>query len=197
MDTIPTNKKSLRKEYLIVRDALSASARKEKSRAIIDRLTSTKTFLDAEIVLTYLNFGSEVITDSLVSRLLSTKEKMVFCPRINGDQMDFYQITSLDQLVEGYWSIREPMPLPGRKFDMTTCLRYQCINIMPGTVFDQNCGRIGYGRGYYDRFLVAYALVPTVALAFDCQFAPAVPTEATDICPDMIITESAIITNNN
>lgn len=186
-------KASLRQEYLSYREAQPADVREEKSNKIIDKLIKTEAFIKSGAVLTYLNFGSEVITEKLVSDLLRKGEKRIFCPRIAGERMDFYEITTMTQLEKGYRGIREPQIRPDQRFDEVVYRQYQWINIMPGAVFDRNCGRIGYGRGYYDRFLQEYPLIPTVALAYDCQLAPAIPMENHDIRPEQIITEAEII----
>ena len=62
--------------------------------------------------------------------------------------------------------------------------------LIPGVAFDPACHRVGYGQGFYDRYLEAHVQHPTVALAFDFQIKEAVPFEETDICPQMVLTET-------
>lgn len=66
--------------------------------------------------------------------------------------------------------------------------------IMPGVAFDNNCHRVGYGGGFYDRYLEKHPKVKRIAAAFEFQILPEVPTEPTDIAPEMIVTEKQIIT---
>jgi 5-formyltetrahydrofolate cyclo-ligase len=61
--------------------------------------------------------------------------------------------------------------------------------IMPGAAFDAKCNRIGYGKGYYDKYLQVHPNVKTIAIAFELQMVETIPAEAYDICPDIIITE--------
>ena len=116
------------------------------------------------------------------------KRKLVFCPRVEGKKMQFYQITDLSQLVSGYRSIREPQPQ--RPWQQ----KQGDLVIMPGTVFDKEGNRIGYGGGFYDRFLEAHPQVSTAALAYELQLVEPgrIETEKTDQKPACIITEKAI-----
>lgn len=187
------DKKALRAQYLSCREAQSVAEQEEKSRRIMARLQETDIFLRAHLILVYMDFGSEVRTTPLVAELLQKKEKRVFCPRVDETEMDFYEITDLNQLARGYKGIREPAPQPELRFGEAQCHRYFCLMLIPGVAFDCSGGRIGYGKGYYDRFLARYPELPTVALAYDCQIVPAVPLAAYDQKTGIVITESEII----
>ena len=98
-------KKQIRREILSIRDALSKEERKKKSDRIKKRLAELPVFEQADQLLIYAGYGSEVETDAIMD-LAFRKRKLVFCPRVEGKKMQFYQITDLSQLVSGYRSIR-------------------------------------------------------------------------------------------
>ena len=102
-------KKQIRREILSIRDALSKEERKKKSDRIKKQLAELPVFEQADQLLIYAGYGSEVETDAIME-LAFRKRKLVFCPRVEGKKMQFYQITDLSQLVSGYRSIREPQP---------------------------------------------------------------------------------------
>ena len=180
-------KKQIRREILSIRDALSKEERKKKSDRIKKQLAELPVFEQADQLLIYAGYGSEVETDAIME-LAFRKRKLVFCPRVEGKKMQFYQITDLSQLVSGYRSIREPQPQ--RSWQQ----KPGDLVIMPGTVFDKEGNRIGYGGGFYDRFLEAHPQVSTAALAYELQLVEPgrIETEQTDQKPACIITEKAI-----
>ena len=180
-------KKQIRREILSIRDALSKEERKKKSDRIKKQLAELPVFEQADQLLIYAGYGSEVETDAIME-LAFRKRKLVFCPRVEGKKMQFYQITDLSQLVSGYRSIREPQPQ--RSWQQ----KPGDLVIMPGTVFDKEGNRIGYGGGFYDRFLEAHPQVSTAALAYELQLVVPgrIETEKTDQKPACIITEKAI-----
>ena len=180
-------KKQIRREILSIRDALSKEERKKKSDRIKKQLAELPVFEQADQLLIYAGYGSEVETDAIMD-LAFRKRKLVFCPRVEGKKMQFYQITDLSQLVSGYRSIREPQPQ--RSWQQ----KPGDLVIMPGTVFDKEGNRIGYGGGFYDRFLEAHPQVSTAALAYELQLVEPgrIETEKTDQKPACIIKEKAI-----
>lgn len=189
-------KKQIRREILSIRDALSKEERKKKSDKIKKQLAELPAFEQADQILIYASFGSEVETDAIME-LAFRKRKLVFCPRVEGKKMQFYQITDLSQLVSGYRGIREPQP------ERPWQQRPGDLVIMPGTVFDREGNRIGYGGGFYDRFLEAHPQVSTAAVAYELQLVEAgrIETEETDQKPACIVTEKMIyqteMTENN
>ncbi|MCL2254208.1 MAG: 5-formyltetrahydrofolate cyclo-ligase [Lachnospiraceae bacterium] len=180
-------KKDLRLLYLKHRDSLSEADLNEKSEIIIGKLVSLDLYKQADTVLTYLDFRSEVRTTDFVKRVLSGQGKRVFVPKVKGEELEFGEISTLEELEIGYQGLREPIFINSATVDFNNCL---CV--IPGAVFDKNRGRIGYGKGYYDRFLAKYPLTTKIALCFDCQIAPYVPIDSNDVKPDLIITESII-----
>jgi len=202
------NKKVLRQQYLKIRNSLSKAEVLIKSRKIIARLIELDVYHEADIVLTYINYGNEVRTIELVKLIFSSQSKQVFCPKVNGDEIEFYEIRNLNELATGYKGIPEPVVSNGKQPLKIENEEKKCLLIMPGVVFDEECGRIGYGSGYYDRFLgnvIASKASTgefakrsrkhfhTIALAYECQIAPFVPMSEFDKKPDMIVTEDRLI----
>ncbi|MDE5933287.1 MAG: 5-formyltetrahydrofolate cyclo-ligase [Lachnospiraceae bacterium] len=185
-------KRKLRKQILALRDAMPIEEWEEKSRQITETLVSTAYYKEADSILTYVNYKSEVNTTDLVNKAL-TDGKRVFVPKVFGETMDFYRITGMEELREGYKGIREPVF--GRIFEAGPDIGH-VLMLMPGAVFDEKCHRIGYGKGFYDRYLKhiseAGIFVHTLALCFECQVLPEIPFEEHDVRAQLVLTESQL-----
>ena len=186
-------KQALRNRYLGYRNSLSAGERKKKSERIWELLKQQEVFQSAQAVLVYMDYRSEVMTTGMVEELLAAGEKKVFAPRVCGMDIRFYEIGSMEDLIVGYQGIREPREDSQKLFSQKEEGEAKCLVLTPGAVFDRERGRMGYGKGFYDRFLAAFPGISSVALAFDCQIAKKIPVEAHDKRPDMIITETGVI----
>lgn len=201
------SKKEIRLEALKRRDSLTAEQRKAYSRRIIDRLTGLPCYQEADAILTYISFRSEVDTLPLLERAFADG-KAVFAPKVCGKEMDFYRIFSVEDLTEGYQGILEPgnsLSFMRAKEEGKPGLQQNLI-CMPGAAFDRARHRIGYGGGFYDRYLCRLfregknaetaawpqAAFTTAALAYDCQIFGEIPWEAHDICPERIVTETEL-----
>lgn len=205
-------KKRFRMAALAARDRLKAEQRRDYSEMIIDNLTSLSCYQDADAILTYISFRSEVDTFRLLKRAFADK-KAVFVPKVMGKEMAFYRIFSADDLSPGYRGILEPAT--GQLFAewSADCMSQYALICLPGAAFDRACHRIGYGGGFYDRYLSglrqgnAGACLQadtdaakqlrmkcmTAALAYSCQIFDEIPWETHDIRPERIITETEII----
>ena len=195
-ESIRTLKARLRREGTRKRDALTLEERIRKSWAICRALMECPAWIRAEAVLTYMNFRTEVITDFLVNAAL-LQGKNVYAPRIMDSgisgAMEFFRVTDPDALEVSPIGIREPLPDQAERFLPGLFPKEKVLVIVPGTVFDEKRGRIGYAGGYYDRFLYEAEGLFTIALSFDCQIISAVPMEEHDVRPKIIMTESRII----
>ena len=195
-ESIRTVKARLRREGTRKRDALTLEERTLKSQVICRALMEDPAWNKAEAVLTYMNFRTEVITDSLVDAAL-LQGKKVYAPRILDSgisgAIEFFKVTDPDLLKESPMGIREPLPDPAGRFGKDIFPADRVLVVVPGTVFDEKRGRIGYAGGYYDRFLSEAEGLLTIALSFDCQIIPDVPMEDHDIRPQIIMTETRII----
>lgn len=188
------SKQSMRSKYLAYRDSLTKSERLEKSRVLWENLKKEKSLQEAEIVLVYLDYRSEVITTFMVEELLSRHEgKRIFAPKVDGMNIDFYEIHSMEDLHMGYQGIREPQENKEKLFTPEMAEQYRVFLFMPGAVFDRELGRMGYGKGFYDRYLQRVPGMTKAGIAFECQVAKKIPIEAHDKRADFIATENGII----
>lgn len=182
-------KQRLRERYLSCRNELSTKEREEKSTKIMQELVKLPVFIHAKEILLYVNYRSEVHTIPLIQKLLSEGEKRVYVPRVEGMDIRFYEITSMEQLKSGYQGILEPME--GTKpFCVEADRMGECLMLLPGVVFDRNCNRMGYGKGFYDRYLSRERALYGIGLSFDCQIAPVLKKEEHDYQPDLVLTET-------
>lgn len=196
-------KKQIRAAALSRRDGLPAKEREVYSRLISEKLTALPCYRQAQAVLTYVSFRSEVDTGFLLEQALEDR-KAVFAPRVSGREMEFFRIAAASDLAEGYHGILEPAG--GISYiDWISQIRkteqpYTLI-CLPGAAFDRKRHRIGYGGGFYDRYLgrlradneEGLPRIVMAALAFSCQVLKEIPWESHDICPDCIVTETEVI----
>ena len=164
-----------------------------RSEKIVKNLTDYPCYREAQALLTYVSFRSEVDTLSLIEQAFADG-KAVFAPRVAGREMDFFRIEGLCDLAEGYQSILEPKSHITEVYASSVGKAVMC---MPGAAFDRAHHRIGYGGGYYDRYLSklsrqAKDTICTAALAYDCQILREIPWDSHDICPGWIFTETEI-----
>lgn len=191
---ILSQKKELRKEAKSYRKSLSENDRLDKSNAIINNLKALKEYQKAEVILMYASLPDEVETLSFIHELTEEGKKQVYCPVTQGDEMEFYKISSLEDLKEGNFHVLEPESLAECRLVLQNNVLY-CM-LMPGLMFDKKGNRLGYGKGYYDKYL---ARVPkdvnltTVALSYDAMVKDAIPAEETDWRADYVVTENEVI----
>lgn len=161
------------------------------SQEIQNRIRESRRYKEAETVLSYASFRSEVSTDQINEWILQDGKRL-YLPRTYADrkEMIYYRVTELSSLKPGYQGICEPaqkdpwLPAEGQ-------VEGPVLMLMPGAAFDRYGSRIGYGGGYYDRFLDIYGgwITHKVMLAFAGQQLPKIYRENHDIAPDGIITE--------
>lgn len=200
-------KKEIRREALRKRDSLTDEQRRAASGKIVRRLTEQLFYREADAVLTYISFRSEVDTFPLLERAFADG-KAVFAPKVFEKEMAFFRIFSSADLTAGYRGILEPAG--GRLFERRRddpLSQRRILLCMPGAAFDRARHRIGYGGGFYDRYLSELldedkdgkgAVCPemkitTAALSFSCQIFEEIPWEAHDFCPERIVTETEIL----
>jgi len=180
-------KRAIRREVLAKRDALLEEQRKMADMAMADRIIGHQWFYGAEVLLAFVNYGSEISTVEIIEEALR-KGKKVFVPRIEGDEMFFYRITSKNQLVEGYKGIPEPDGTT-ECFDYEKYKERRMLLLMPGVAFDIYGNRMGYGKGFYDRFLKDKEILQTfsIAIGYKCQRVDFIPVEEHDLKPYQVI----------
>ncbi len=187
--------KKLRKDTLLERDQLSSSEQKMLSSLIMGRVLNMEQFQSANTVFIYVDFRSEVATRPLIDHMLQCGKKVVVpVTLVQGKDLLAVSITDPErELAPGYCSIPEPI-IEIREKQM---LSPDLIDIifLPGSVFDERGGRMGYGGGYYDRFVSTKApQAVRVGLAYELQMVKSAPLQSHDEFLDFIVTEERIIT---
>lgn len=186
METEKNTKKHIRGLIYAKRKARSDSYIEENSRRICKRLYETEAFQKAAWIYVYIDYNHEVMTGEIMEKAHSMGKK-VAAPKVEGKDMCFFEISGTEDLEPGYFGIREP------KTGLKPAGSEQVLMIMPGVAFDIHRHRVGYGGGFYDRYLEKHPEIMKAALAFEFQIFEEVPWESTDILPDMIITENRIL----
>ena len=179
-------KKVIRKQIFAARKACTDNQVEEWSKIIADKVAELPAFKNSERILAYVDYNHEVMTRFIIEEAWKAG-KEVAVPKVVGKDMIFYKFLDFSQLEEGYFGI--PEPARGETVDWADP---KTAIIMPGVAFDRQNHRVGYGGGFYDRFLEKHTEIQRVAVAFDFQMVEEVPTEPTDICPHIIVTEKEI-----
>ena len=180
-------KKWLRKEAAAIRDAIPGQERAEESGKICSRLTALDAYRDAEAVLGYYSIGSEADTRSFLKRAVRDG-KRVYLPRVlTKEEMRFY-LYEPEKLTVSGWGIPEPPEDPEKEFIFGKEDPGKCLVVLPGLAFDMEGGRLGYGGGYYDRFLASRQGMHTCAVAFRAQIREHIPMGPSDIRPQRVVT---------
>lgn len=179
-------KKEIRKRMRVLRENMTREDMFSKSSLIFEQLITVPEYKNAEKIFTYVSMNNEVDTIMLIDYSLSM-DKRVFVPKVSGRDMLFYEISDISELSLGYCGIYEP-DTDGKEPDYSKT-GFMC---MPGVAFDKDYNRIGYGGGFYDRYLSGENKFYKAALAYEFQFVDHIRTEHVDVKPDMIVTEDNI-----
>lgn len=188
----------LRQQILEKRKAMTATERMEKQDGIVSGLLSLPQMQRAQTVFLYLDFRGEVSTDEIL-RWGWNQDKTMAIPVtvIEKKRLIPVAIRSFDEVRPGAYGIREPIVSANTEKDPESCaIPAESIDvvIVPGVAFDPRGGRLGYGGGYYDRFLPKLRTdVVKIGLAFELQVVDQVPVEEHDIHLDFLVTEKRVI----
>ena len=178
-------KKEIRKKVLDRRDRIPEEQRREKSIRIAKRLCGMPCFAGASSILIYRHFRSEAETTLLMEQAWKTG-KRVYCPRVEGKTMEFFLVRTWEDFEQGCFGIEEPgAECPAFEEDQ----QEQALVILPGAAFDRKRNRIGYGGGFYDRYLANHPGLETAAVCFEEQIVEQIPAGPYDIRPRIIITD--------
>jgi 5-formyltetrahydrofolate cyclo-ligase len=170
-------------------------AQKDKeavSRAICAKFMALPSYAAAKTVMWYVDAGSEVRTRHTLPEALGHGKRVVvpWCV-VETNTLELFLLEDMNELVEGAYKILEPKPelrhLPNK------VVRPEELDLVmvPGTAFDLRGGRMGQGKGYYDRLLsTARPNAPLVGMAFDCQIFDEIPVAAHDVFMDQVLTET-------
>lgn len=183
------NKQQLRQEFKQRRNAIDVQTVEQASRSIAWRLLRLPVIQRAGVVACYLSSGNEVATDTLIESLLAIG-KTVAAPRVEANHsMAMARVDSLAKLIEGRYGLREP----DERAAIWRTPESQDVCIVPAVALTERGERLGMGGGYYDRWLAENTQVTTIALAFESQLVPELPTEPHDVAMQWIVTESRAI----
>lgn len=186
------DKAAIRKRIIVSRDALAADLWDEKSVKIQKNIMKSELYKSADCLMIYADFHGEVGTFLLIEDAL-LKGKHVFLPKVlenfTESRMEFYEIFSSAELLNGYKGIKEPTGNLQRTFDYDKYQASTLLMLVPGVAFSKEGYRIGYGKGYYDIYLADKPLIIKCGMCFDMQIVDDIPYEATDIKMDLIIGE--------
>lgn len=162
------------------------------SRIICQRFASLPEYLRADTVLLYVHVRSEVRTCEFLPQAMA-EGKRVLVPWCQGDELELFHLEDLAELGPGAFGLLEPRPelrtQPGKQRDIAEV----DLVMVPGVAFDRRGGRLGHGKGYYDRLLCrARADTLRVGVCYESQLVPEVPMGPRDVPMHRVITESAI-----
>jgi len=182
------DKKRIRKEILGKRGALTEREVREHSLLIKEKLFGLREFKDAKLIMFYVSFRNEVRTEEMIEEAMASGKKIALPVTTPKKDMKPYLVFNLrEDLAPGRFGIPEPKERPDRKVNAKDI----DMIVVPGVAFDREGGRIGFGQGFYDRFLngtVSFC----VGLAFELQVVETLPLEKYDETLDAIITERQI-----
>lgn len=207
-------KRALRRNILNMRDSLSQTERMRASLLLTERILGHQWFYRSEVLLGFVDYGSEISTREILQEALKMGKK-VYLPKIVTRTLDssmdsqanvttetvaaehavsvrtemrFYRIESLSELEEGYKGILEPNG-ESEEYIYQPESAESTLMLMPGVVFDVLRNRIGYGKGFYDRYLSdkEELQIRTIGVGYKCQLVEEIPAEENDIKPYQVI----------
>ena len=174
------DKKALRRSIAAQKKAMTAEQIESKSAKLTEAFLATEAYRNANTIYGYLPYNQEVRTVPLLERALQDG-KRVAVPKVYGEEMRFLYIEDMSGIAPGSFGIPEPIA------DEPVADDPRALVLMPGLAFDPAGNRMGYGGGFYDRFLCDEPNHPTVALCYDFQMLPHLQTQEHDIPVDVVI----------
>lgn len=174
------NKQELRRAIRERKRAMTEEEIVERSNALAEKFYNTPAYQAASTIYGYLPYNQEVRTVPMLQRALDDG-KRVAVPKVYGEEMRFIYLEDLTQVSKGYAGIPEPIA------DAPVAEDKQALVLMPGLAFDPQGHRIGYGGGFYDRFLAQEPHHPTLALCYEFQMQAHLDTEEFDIPVDTVL----------
>ncbi|MBQ4650110.1 MAG: 5-formyltetrahydrofolate cyclo-ligase [Firmicutes bacterium] len=184
----PEERKALRKSKIAARDALSPEERKVLSEDIVSKIVESPEFKEAKTVLIYRATRGEVRLEALETAPEAEGKRLLFPLCLTNSEMIALLPDGPDAWQEGYYGIWEPIreksqEIAPEKIDLVIC---------PCTVFDDKCGRMGMGAGFYDRYLEKCVNAHVVSVAFEVQKADEIPMAPWDKPMEKTFTEKTV-----
>ena len=174
------NKQELRKAIRTRKRAMTEEEIERRSRSLCQKFLESDAYRACRTLYGYLPYNQEVRTVPILAQALADG-KQVAVPKVYGDDMKFIVLADLTQVSKGYAGIPEPIA------DAPVAEDETALVLMPGLAFDPQGHRIGYGGGFYDKFLSREPNHPTLALCYEFQMVEHLETEEFDIPVDTVI----------
>lgn len=174
------DKTQLRRSIREQKRAMTEEEILRRSARLAEMFAASEAYRSARTIYGYLPYNQEVRTTAMLQQALKDG-KRVAVPKVYGDNMKFIYLDDLSLVAKGYAGIPEPIADGPVASDETALV------LMPGLAFDAQGHRIGYGGGFYDKFLAAEPNHPTLALCYEFQLLPRLETEAHDIPVDYVL----------
>ena len=178
-------KQEIREQIRKLRAGIGADEWHAATEVIAGKVIASDYFREATDLFCYMDFDGEAGTEQIIDEAWRLG-KDIWLPRVSGGEMDFYLVESEKELVRGTFGILEPsgegIKAPGN----------DGLVIVPGIAFDCMRNRIGYGKGFYDRYLSAHPNLVKLGIALDIQLVDRIPAEECDCKMDMVFTEKVV-----
>ena len=175
-------KQKIRKKYKKLREQMLADQVKTASAKVCERILNADLYQNARCIYAYYPLGNEVDIRAVAEDALRSGKRVAF-PKVFGETMRFFEVKGLEQLAPGTFGVMEPEEdLPA---DWETPLV-----LTPGVAFDRDGNRMGYGKGYYDRYFAERSGAVMIGVAYELQIAERIPVGLYDRGLDGIVTEN-------
>lgn len=174
------DKTELRREIRARKRAMTEEEIETRSAKLAQLFFASEAYQNAKTIYGYLPYNQEVRTVPMLERALKDGKK-VAVPKVYGEEMKFLYLDNLNAVAKGYAGIPEPIA------DEPVAQDETALVLMPGLAFDPQGHRIGYGGGFYDKFLAAEPNHPTLALCYEFQMLPRLDVEDHDIPVDTVL----------
>lgn len=187
------NKREIRKATLTKRKEIKLELKELKSKSIIDKILSSDWYKKSEILLVYAALKDEVNLDEFIEKAWADGKELYF-PRVTKTDMDFYKVSSFQQLGVATFNVREPkrecklLDIYNEDFQKATTTQAVVV-IVPGVAFAIDGTRVGYGKGYYDKYLHKIPKALRVGIAFEEQIVDKTYADAYDEIMHIVLTD--------
>lgn len=185
-------KRKIRKEMRNMRNGISNDEVLDMSMCICKKLSKLKPEAEYENILLYSAINNETDLTEYY-RYLKENNKKIFFPKVSGDTMEFYQVTWYEEMKKGSFSIMEPVADENKRLKEDD----RALMIVPGVAFSTDRYRIGYGKGYYDKYLSCHLAIDTIGVCYDFQLTNEKINDKHDVRLGGIITEKREVFGND
>ena len=176
-------KQEIREQIIKIRRGMEEEEWQAATDAIAGKVIESDSFREATDLYCYMDFDREAGTDRIMDEAWRLG-KDIWLPKVSGGEMEFFLVKPSQKFVKGAFGILEPSGVS------EMAKGTDGLAIVPGVAFDREKNRIGYGKGFYDRYLRKHPHLVKMGIAFDVQLVDKIPKEETDCGLDFVVTES-------